>query len=1034
MHTQPQWGQASGETLGIKVGGIMKFGPFARGASSAIALFASLTFSGWASAGELGEINFNDANAYEGQSALGEITPISHLDVSPRINVRDDLTSGVFPYPQINSAPIFDANNVFNGTVLVEMYIPSLGGSGFCTGTVINQRTVLIAAHCVQNLADDAGVADGDLVPYIYTAPNALPDYFAFNAIEGTSHLVHSAYDRNAFYLGNDIALVSLAEPVSRSTRVGVHNGIPFVQLATSDPALFQTVTLVGYGQAGIGSDPGVSFNIRRRVATNQVDYVGASDDVLGGGGTGQLIFTDFADPTDIAGTDYFCFFYWGPPSCTVTPTEGSTDNGDSGGPLFVSNGSGGYIQVGVTSGGANACGGPQGGYCDIAFWTSVAAYNSWIQANSPLRNVTSLAGNANWTTGAHWSEGVMPDNFDTPTASITDFTNVAKYYNVTLSAAGTTTLSDAREVDLLTIAGANAQLNVTNTGSLFVWGDAIMSAGTLRVDGSMNVAQMMLLGGRLQGTGSIATPAGQVINAAGTIAPGNSIGTLTFANGFTQGAGGLLEIELTNGNSDRLAVTGNASLNGAVEFLVFGPSPLLGQSYNFLTTTGTVTGHFSTVIDMLPGALYPIVTYGSNFARVTVADFCSFASGPVQTPVCGALNNPAVQGDPDMAAALGGLQGLDSASIGPALEALNPTRAHAQTMVGLMSGDLLRNQFTRRGNDLLGGGEGGSNTAMLFDISSTQLASVDPTADMLASAAAAALADGENGGSSYDLPNGYGLYFAGDVAVAKTDQAGAIGKDDADIAAVTAGIDRNEGTGIIYGAALSFLQSTVSQNYGFGGETSSDGAALSVYGDMRRGRFYANAFLSAGFHSFDTERRLLVAPNKFATATGSTDASQFQLAAHGGFNVSSHKYTSFDLVGGVGYISVDIDGYSETGAGALSAVLAGRTVDSLITQVGGELTLHPDTDDGQLLPVLRVVWNHEFMDDPYVISTGFAGAPATTFTTPGPDLGSDWATVGLGIKGRVSESTSFVFRYELDVGRDGQDRQEVSAAARIAF
>jgi outer membrane autotransporter protein len=293
---------------------------------------------------------------------------------------------------------------------------------------------------------------------------------------------------------------------------------------------------------------------------------------------------------------------------------------------------------------------------------------------------------------------------------------------------------------------------------------------------------------------------------------------------------------------------------------------------------------------------------------------------------------------------------------------------------------------------------------------------------------------DGENGGSSYDLPNGYGLYFAGDVAVAETAQAGNIGDDEADIAVVTAGIDHNDGSGIIFGAAFSFMQSTVDQNYGYGGTTSSDGAALSVYGDMRHGRFYANGFLSAGFHSFDTERTLLIAPNTFATAIGSTEASQFQLAAHGGFNVAKHKYTSFDLIGGIGYISVDIDGYAETGAGALSAVLAGRTMDSAIGQLGGELTLHPDNDDGQLLPVLRVIWNHEFMDDPYVISTGFAGAPATTFTTPGPDLGSDWATVGLGVKGRVSEGTSFVFRYELDVGRDGQDRQEVSAAARIAF
>jgi hypothetical protein len=57
-----------------------------------------------------------------------------------------------------------------------------------------------------------------------------------------------------------------------------------------------------------------------------------------------------------------------------------------------------------------------------------------------------------------------------------------------------------------------------------------------------------------------------------------------------------------------------------------------------------------------------------------------------------------------------------------------------------------------------------------------------------------------------------------------------------------------------------------------------------------------------------------------------------------------------------------------------------------------------------------------------------------TTFDTPGPELGTDWATVGFGFSGRVSEGTSFYFRYQHDFGRDGHENQEVSAAARMAF
>ena len=199
----------------------------------------------------------------------------------------------------------------------------------------------------------------------------------------------------------------------------------------------------------------------------------------------------------------------------------------------------------------------------------------------------------------------------------------------------------------------------MTGTGNLFVWSDAVMTNGTLRVDGTIDVAKLTLNGGRLQGTGNVISAVAAATNTAGTVAPGNSIGTLTITGNYVQGAGGILEIELTNGSSDRLVVSGNASLAGTVQFLPFGPLPLENQFYDFITTGGTVTGTFGTIQDLLPGALFPVVTYGSNFARVTLRSFCTNASGPIETPTCNALNDPTVQADPDMIPAIGQLQAL---------------------------------------------------------------------------------------------------------------------------------------------------------------------------------------------------------------------------------------------------------------------------------------------------------------------------------------------------------------------------------------
>lgn len=608
------------------------------------------------------------------------------------------------------------------------------------------------------------------------------------------------------------------------------------------------------------------------------------------------------------------------------------------------------------------------------------------------------------------------------------------RYFDVTLRNAGTVTLSGlSPTIDRLTINGADAGLTINAGSTLTSLISPEIWAGNLTVNGNLTSAlNIWQLGGKIQGTGTLASGVGGgFLSISGKVAPGNSIGTLNVGPYF-QGAGSTLEIELANGSSDVLAVTGNAVLDGTVQFMPFGSNPLPGQSYNFLTTSGTVSGHFATIQDLLPGALFPIVTYGSNFAKVTVADFCFFASGPVETPVCTAIDDPAVQSDPDMVPVIASLQQLDPSLIPTALEALNPTRANAQSVVGLSMGDLLRNQFGRRTSDLFGSSDGADVAQR--DLARTQLASATPSAEALASAATSAVAISAAAPMNYKLANGYGMFFAGDVGTLETEQAGGIGTDKADTAALTAGIDHSDGNGMVAGVALSYLQSNVDQSYGLGGYTSSDGVALSAYASVQRDMFYADLYASGAWHSFETERTLLLTPFTSGTASGDTNASQIQAGATLGQGLFRNDWFKLGAVGGLYYVNLDVDGYTETGVGPLGATISARSLDSLRSQLGGEMALNIVPENSSLVPMVRVVWNHEFMDDPLSVTAGFAGAPSVTFTAPGPVLGSDWTTVGLGVSGRVNSNTNFYFRYQHDLGRDGQENHEVSAAARLAF
>lgn len=97
---------------------------------------------------------------------------------------------------------------------------------------------------------------------------------------------------------------------------------------------------------------------------------------------------------------------------------------------------------------------------------------------------------------------------------------------------------------------------------------------------------------GTLAGHGTID---GDIVND-GTVSPGGSIGTLTVKGGYSQGAGGTLNIAIGPNGASQLAVTGNASLDGRL-VLDYANGDYLA-SVNTLLSAGNITGAFSSIVD----------------------------------------------------------------------------------------------------------------------------------------------------------------------------------------------------------------------------------------------------------------------------------------------------------------------------------------------------------------------------------------------------------------------------------------------------
>lgn len=171
----------------------------------------------------------------------------------------------------------------------------------------------------------------------------------------------------------------------------------------------------------------------------------------------------------------------------------------------------------------------------------------------------------------------------------------------------------------------------LTLTGANTYVGPTLISGGRLLVNGSIISDSTVMRDGTLGGTGQV----GRVlVKSGGTLAPGNSPGTLLASGSVVQEAGSNLAIEIDGtgtgngaGNYDRLVLTGvgstytaggsfNALLRGIGGSASNTYSPPLGQGFQVVSAPGGLLGSFDTLLQppagLLPGTRFDLV-YGAT-------------------------------------------------------------------------------------------------------------------------------------------------------------------------------------------------------------------------------------------------------------------------------------------------------------------------------------------------------------------------------------------------------------------------------------
>ncbi|WP_398476711.1 autotransporter domain-containing protein [Tardiphaga sp.] len=174
-----------------------------------------------------------------------------------------------------------------------------------------------------------------------------------------------------------------------------------------------------------------------------------------------------------------------------------------------------------------------------------------------------------------------------------------------------------------------------TLTGTSTFAGPVSVNGGTLAVNGNLASASLLMVNpdGTIGGSGTL----GAVTILGGTLAPGNSIGTLTIGS-LTMTAASTYLVEVSGASSDKTVVTGAAAIAGKV---TINPLTRLGSTttYTILNAgmlTGTfdsvsLTGNFarnarlgyagnSVLLTLDPGLLSPILPGGASVNQRNVA------------------------------------------------------------------------------------------------------------------------------------------------------------------------------------------------------------------------------------------------------------------------------------------------------------------------------------------------------------------------------------------------------------------------------
>ena len=527
---------------------------------------------------------------------------------------------------------------------------------------------------------------------------------------------------------------------------------------------------------------------------------------------------------------------------------------------------------------------------------------------------------------------------------------------------------------------------NLTGNSASFA-GSTSVEGGTLAVNGVLGGSVNVLASGRLQGSGSVGST-----TVAGTVAPGNSIGTLGVNGNFAQASGSTYQVEVDPASTaaDLLRVSGSASIASGAQLNVvragsgsFGP----GTRYTVLSADGGVAGTYRLTGDIQSAFVRVTDSYDANHVYLLAEKFRSFVA-PAGTP--------------------------NEAAVGGALDSLPGSNGLATAVAWLPNDFAARDALNQLSADI----HASTKTALLEDSRFVREAAIDRLRS-------AACAPGSAAGSAAPKPPqaGTGCTPEDDQARAgwaqvfgswgSIDSDGNAAKLKRDIGGFVVGSDTGIGAGWRVGALGGYSRASADTSTR-NSSSKTDSYHLGIYGGTQWDATALRLGVSHSWNKTDTSRSVAFAGFAGSLA-GKYDGTTTQAFGELGHRIDLGPAT-LEPFAGLAHVRLRSDAFVEQGG--LAALYGdGGSTDATFSTIGVRASMQA-SEGIRLRGMLG--WRHAFGGTTPMSTHAFAGS--LPFTLAGVPLAKDAAVLEAGIETQLRPNLALNASYSGQFGNRLQD------------